>query len=58
MRRGLEFTHPVTGKMLELEAPLPVELERFLSRLEGGAAEYPADGLEITWTGCRSAGRD
>jgi 23S rRNA pseudouridine1911/1915/1917 synthase len=33
----LEFAHPVTGKLLELEAPLPVELERFLGRLEGGA---------------------
>jgi 23S rRNA pseudouridine1911/1915/1917 synthase len=33
----LEFTHPVTGKLLELEAPLPVELETFLSRLEGAA---------------------
>jgi 23S rRNA pseudouridine1911/1915/1917 synthase len=31
----LEFTHPRTGKLLELEAPLPVELESFLGRLEG-----------------------
>jgi len=30
----LEFTHPVTGKALQLEAPLPAELERFLERLE------------------------
>ena len=26
----LEFAHPKTGKLLELEAPLPVELESFL----------------------------
>jgi 23S rRNA pseudouridine1911/1915/1917 synthase len=32
----LEFAHPVTGKLLQLEAPLPVELETFLSRLEDG----------------------
>ena len=33
----LEFTHPVTGKPLELEAPLPAELETFLERLESGS---------------------
>jgi 23S rRNA pseudouridine1911/1915/1917 synthase len=31
----LEFAHPKTGKLLELEAPLPAELEEFLVRLEG-----------------------
>ena len=31
----LEFAHPGTGKLLKLEAPLPVELESFLGRLEG-----------------------
>jgi len=31
----LAFTHPVTGRALELEAPLPCELEDFLDRLEG-----------------------
>jgi 23S rRNA pseudouridine1911/1915/1917 synthase len=31
----LEFAHPRTGKLLELEAPLPVELEGFLNRLDG-----------------------
>ena len=36
----LEFTHPVTRKLLELEAPLPVELETFLRRLE--AAPLPS----------------
>jgi 23S rRNA pseudouridine1911/1915/1917 synthase len=30
----LEFTHPRTGKLLELEAPLPQELESFLGRLD------------------------
>jgi 23S rRNA pseudouridine1911/1915/1917 synthase len=30
----LEFAHPVTGKTLQLEAPLPEELERFLEKLE------------------------
>jgi 23S rRNA pseudouridine1911/1915/1917 synthase len=33
----IEFTHPRTGKLLELEAPLPEELERFLGRLDGEA---------------------
>jgi 23S rRNA pseudouridine1911/1915/1917 synthase len=33
----LEFAHPATGKLLQLEAPLPVELELFLSFLERGA---------------------
>jgi 23S rRNA pseudouridine1911/1915/1917 synthase len=31
----LEFPHPKTGKLLQLEAPLPAELESFLARLEG-----------------------
>jgi 23S rRNA pseudouridine1911/1915/1917 synthase len=30
----LEFAHPITGKELQLEAPLPEELTAFLSRLE------------------------
>ena len=34
---SLEFAHPTTGKLLELEAPLPVELESFLTRLEAQA---------------------
>jgi len=37
----LEFTHPTTGKLLQLEAPLPIELESFLGRLEG-VAQAPA----------------
>jgi 23S rRNA pseudouridine1911/1915/1917 synthase len=32
----LEFTHPVTGKPLELTAPLPEALESFLHQIEGG----------------------
>jgi 23S rRNA pseudouridine1911/1915/1917 synthase len=31
----LEFAHPITGKPLQLRAPLPVELEEFIRRLEG-----------------------
>jgi 23S rRNA pseudouridine1911/1915/1917 synthase len=30
----LEFTHPFTGKLLQLDAPLPDELSAFLRRLE------------------------
>lgn len=33
----LEFAHPITGKPLSLEAPLPQELEAFLARLEDKA---------------------
>jgi 23S rRNA pseudouridine1911/1915/1917 synthase len=31
----LEFPHPKTGKLLQLETPLPADLESFLARLEG-----------------------
>jgi 23S rRNA pseudouridine1911/1915/1917 synthase len=34
----LEFAHPKTGKLLQLEAPLPDELQAFLSRMESNAA--------------------
>jgi 23S rRNA pseudouridine1911/1915/1917 synthase len=34
---NLEFAHPITGKLLKLEAPLPEELESFLGRLEAVA---------------------
>ncbi|MGO8756693.1 MAG: RluA family pseudouridine synthase [Terracidiphilus sp.] len=30
----LQFAHPITGKLLDLEAPLPVELADFLARIE------------------------
>jgi len=42
----LEFTHPTTGKLLQLEAPLPEELESFLGRLEGVASS--PSGLDVT----------
>jgi 23S rRNA pseudouridine1911/1915/1917 synthase len=32
----LEFAHPTTGRVLELGAPLPEELARFLEKLETG----------------------
>jgi 23S rRNA pseudouridine1911/1915/1917 synthase len=35
----LEFPHPATGMLLELEAPLPQELEMFLERLEAEPTE-------------------
>jgi 23S rRNA pseudouridine1911/1915/1917 synthase len=38
----LEFTHPVTRKPLQLNAPLPAELEEFVIRLEGDNAQKPA----------------
>jgi 23S rRNA pseudouridine1911/1915/1917 synthase len=38
----LEFTHPVTHKPLQLNAPLPPELEEFLRRLEGDNAQLHA----------------
>jgi 23S rRNA pseudouridine1911/1915/1917 synthase len=34
----LEFPHPRTGKLLQLEAPLPPELDSFLVRLDADAA--------------------
>jgi 23S rRNA pseudouridine1911/1915/1917 synthase len=39
----LEFTHPGTEKLLQLEAPLPAELEKFLACLESSPAA-PARG--------------
>ncbi len=38
----LEFPHPKTGKLLQLEAPLPVDLEAFLSLLEDGQTSSEA----------------
>jgi 23S rRNA pseudouridine1911/1915/1917 synthase len=34
----LEFLHPVTGKPLQLEAPLPEELDSFLAKLSSDSA--------------------
>ena len=31
--RWLRFTHPATGEVIELEAPLPAECEAFLATL-------------------------
>jgi 23S rRNA pseudouridine1911/1915/1917 synthase len=39
---NLEFPHPKTGKLLQLEAPLPVELVSFLELLEAGSASPAA----------------
>jgi len=33
----LHFVHPVSGKALDFEAPLPKELEEFLDRLRKSA---------------------
>ena len=33
--RYLEFEHPITGKRLKLEAPLPEYFEQVLNELEG-----------------------
>jgi 23S rRNA pseudouridine1911/1915/1917 synthase len=35
----LEFPHPATRKLLEMEAPLPEELEIFLGRLQAEPTE-------------------
>lgn len=46
----LEFPHPKTGKLLQLEAPLPAELVGFLEQLDGGpinpASDAGTDGRE------------
>lgn len=34
----LEFAHPMNGKVLRLEAPLPAELHTFLDQIEGNVA--------------------
>jgi 23S rRNA pseudouridine1911/1915/1917 synthase len=39
----LEFVHPKTGKLLQLEAPLPQELSAFLLQLEDGSVAPGAD---------------
>jgi 23S rRNA pseudouridine1911/1915/1917 synthase len=38
----LEFPHPKTGKLLQLEAPLPAELESYLALLEAASASPKA----------------
>jgi 23S rRNA pseudouridine1911/1915/1917 synthase len=39
----LEFAHPVTGKLLQLEAPLPEELDTYLAKLSSDSVP-PARG--------------
>jgi len=36
----LEFTHPVSGKLIQLNSPLPVELEEFLARLKDHGPDW------------------
>lgn len=50
----LEFPHPGTGKLLELEAPLPAELESFLNLVEDGQSEPEK---KATTTGARGKRR-
>lgn len=38
----LEFPHPISHKLMKLEAPLPAELDQFLSKLQGDAGPVPA----------------
>jgi 23S rRNA pseudouridine1911/1915/1917 synthase len=50
----LEFTHPITGKLLELEAPLPAELNEYLKRLEGEPATAEVRGQRTVGKMARS----
>jgi 23S rRNA pseudouridine1911/1915/1917 synthase len=43
----LEFTHPITGKLLQLKAPLPPELEAFLGMLDESQKEPPTTVLKV-----------
>jgi 23S rRNA pseudouridine1911/1915/1917 synthase len=42
----LEFVHPKTKKLLELEVPLPAELEAFLARMESAAPARAAKPIQ------------
>jgi 23S rRNA pseudouridine1911/1915/1917 synthase len=46
----LEFAHPLSGKSLAFEAPLPRELTAFLEQLEDGAASSQTGDLPDTGT--------
>jgi len=46
----IEFAHPVTGKPLALEAPLPQELTQFLARLESPKSAATASEIQDTVT--------
>jgi 23S rRNA pseudouridine1911/1915/1917 synthase len=41
----LEFTHPVSGKLVQLDSALPEELESFLNRLKHPATDLAPEGL-------------
>jgi 23S rRNA pseudouridine1911/1915/1917 synthase len=43
----LEFTHPITGKLLQLKAPLPPELDGFLAMLDDSQKEPPTTVLKV-----------
>jgi 23S rRNA pseudouridine1911/1915/1917 synthase len=47
----LEFEHPLTGKPVALEAPLPAELKVFHDRLQAPSA--PRDGSDSRDTGTK-----
>ena len=44
--RSLTLTHPVTGKLLTLTAPLPEHMERTWKMLDWNPADVPADPFE------------
>ncbi len=44
----LEFTHPLTSKPLHLEAPLPVDLEAYLARIEAEPRTSPGTGRKAS----------
>jgi 23S rRNA pseudouridine1911/1915/1917 synthase len=44
----LEFAQPTTGKLLELEAPLPDELTAFMDRLEAPSATHDPGNVQGT----------
>jgi len=53
----LEFQHPVTGKPLQLQAPLPGELTRFLSQMEDTSASAPANPPAAAASKIRTIGK-
>ncbi len=53
----LEFAHPITEKSVELEAPLPAELEEFLRQLEAARPMGPDAARKRIKKGSPNAGR-
>jgi len=54
----LEFTHPMTGKLVQLTAPLPEELVSFLGRLrDSGAPREAYEPLAAEASEANSSGR-